>query len=716
LVERVMVEMLGAPGAAANHRVRFVLHAPSLDYPIAVPFAPSDQMSGSRIMDEIQRVLNSNQHFEIGDGIHINFLSVSLPSMGTFSAAGGVKRRKIIGLNEWTKSKRTIITTRVDGNKFLLAALAVGRALARGEKHRYSQEELQKKLMLELTVELERAGVSSTHDPQVTVSNEKLTIDDLDRFGTYLTSFCIALYDANFLRSIVHVVNPNAEQHIDLLYDGLAQHVDAIRSMKAVFQVNFYCYKCHRGHKTQAHLCIASCCVLCRQPGCLNTLLYTCQEPTRCPACRFTLKTNECLTSHTDSACSTYTYCVECCLTYKKEYGYRHVCGHTRCRTCQVTYPIGTHSGSSDPPREHECFIVIPGAGGKTRKRCRPGEELTAATEGDDDDDQASITTAAEEDTMDFGVDESQNTRGVNDSHIFAFDIETDQSDDGNHKPNLLIMEPLAPLNAEPTVFTGYDCIKSFCEQILVDKDNAKLKQLFFAHFGSGFDFLPILRWLYDYQKFLPDLIVTGNKIISMTIGNKRFLDSFLFIPIPLSAFSKTFDIKEHKKGHFPHLLSTPENQTLIGEPGWFPEKNLFGVTRMSFKNMKEFNKWHDEQSGAYAIDRNLQYNFAKELQGYCLSDVRVLKHGILTFRALIQKLTGVNPFDVAVTAASACNHIYRTCFMPKDSIAILPSNGSYLPQDRQSIAALTWLHWVEETRGGIDLYRSGGGVGVRRK
>jgi hypothetical protein len=53
---------------------------------------------------------------------------------------------------------------------------------------------------------------------------------------------------------------------------------------------------------------------------------------------------------------------------------------------------------------------------------------------------------------------------------------------------------------------------------------------------------------------------------------------------------------------------------------------------------------------------------------------------------------------------------------MPKDSIAILPRNGSYLPQDHQSIAALTWLRWTEETRGGIYLYRSGGSVGGEKK
>jgi hypothetical protein len=643
-----MVEMLGDPANASNHRVRFVLHAPSLDYPIAVPFAPADQMSGERIMNEIQRVLNSNQNFDIGTGIHINFLTVSIPAMGTSSTAGGLKHRKIIGLNEWAKNKSSIITIRVGGNNCLMAAIAIGRALICDKKLGYHRETLQKKLMYELAFELDSAGVLTriNTDCQATSGSGKLTVNDLDHIGAYMPTYCIAMYDANCEGDVVHIVNPNAENHIDLLYDDGAHHVDVITSMKAIFQVNFYCCKCHSGHRTRSHLCPASCCVLCYHPECLNTLLYTNEEPTRCPTCHLRLKTTQCIDSHIGAICATYSYCIDCGITYKKEYGCSHVCGYTRCKTCQVQYPTNTHNNAVHPaqtPSKHECFIVIPPLGGcKTRKRCRPND-VDAVQDNDAslyDTYQGSLASEDADDDVTGDSTGSTRARGIKDSNIFAFDIETDQSDDGNHRPNLLVMEPLAPANAEPTFFSGYNCIDAFCREILVDKHNAKIKQLFFAHFGSGFDFLPILRWLYDNKKFLPKLIISGNKILSMTVGHKRFLDSFLFIPIPISAFSKTFDIKEHKKGHFPHLLSTPSNQSLIGESGWFPEKELFGITRMNFKSVEEFSKWHEHQSCLYARDR-LQYSFAKELRGYCLSDVRVLKHGILTFRALIQKLTG---------------------------------------------------------------------------
>ena len=44
-----------------------------------------------------------------------------------------------------------------------------------------------------------------------------------------------------------------------------------------------------------------------------------------------------------------------------------------------------------------------------------------------------------------------------------------------------------------------------------------------------------------------------------MRVGNKRFIDSYLFIPIPLANFTKTFGLKELRKGFFPHYLTSPE-------------------------------------------------------------------------------------------------------------------------------------------------------------
>ena len=76
------------------------------------------------------------------------------------------------------------------------------------------------------------------------------------------------------------------------------------------------------------------------------------------------------------------------------------------------------------------------------------------------------------------------------------------------------------------------------------------------VHFGSGFDFLPILEWLYEQQQCIPKIVSRGNKVMYVKVGNRRFIDSFLFIAIALRKFSKLFGLTEIKKGYLAHYLT----------------------------------------------------------------------------------------------------------------------------------------------------------------
>ena len=58
--------------------------------------------------------------------------------------------------------------------------------------------------------------------------------------------------------------------------------------------------------------------------------------------------------------------------------------------------------------------------------------------------------------------------------------------------------------------------------------------------------------------------------------------------------------------------------------------------------------------------------------------------------------MTGIDPFDQCLTIASACNLVYRTKFLNKDTIAIIPPHG-YRPEDKYSMFALKWLSFFSE-------------------
>ena len=53
----------------------------------------------------------------------------------------------------------------------------------------------------------------------------------------------------------------------------------------------------------------------------------------------------------------------------------------------------------------------------------------------------------------------------------------------------------------------------------------------------------------------LPKVLLMGTKILSIEFRHVKIIDSYSFIPMGLDKFAKSFNIKEHKKGFFPHLI-----------------------------------------------------------------------------------------------------------------------------------------------------------------
>ena len=49
----------------------------------------------------------------------------------------------------------------------------------------------------------------------------------------------------------------------------------------------------------------------------------------------------------------------------------------------------------------------------------------------------------------------------------------------------------------------------------------------------------------------LPQVIANGTKLMSIRFRNVKYIDSHCFIPMPLSAFAKTFELGVLKKGMF---------------------------------------------------------------------------------------------------------------------------------------------------------------------
>lgn len=89
----------------------------------------------------------------------------------------------------------------------------------------------------------------------------------------------------------------------------------------------------------------------------------------------------------------------------------------------------------------------------------------------------------------------------------------------------------------------------------------------------------------------------------------------------------------------------------------------------MSIEKRQEFESWYRKQQAK-------QFNFKEELISYCESDVDILKNGALRFQDIFKAETGIDPYAVSITIASACNYVFRKLFLKPHTIGLMPPGG----------------------------------------
>ena len=257
--------------------------------------------------------------------------------------------------------------------------------------------------------------------------------------------------------------------------------------------------------------------------------------------------------------------------------------------------------------------------------------------------------------------------------------------------------------------FYGTDAMDQFCRWLVdngddvgggvaVDDNEAPLVTTCFCHNLKGFDGFPLLRWFYA-QNLVPDVVMTGRKVMSIALPvfRLRFLDSLCYLPMPLKAIPKAMGLSTQlRKGDFPHRLNRLENQ---GKK-WphHPPLSYYDPASKSEADRQALERWHAEVS-------QQPFDFDRELQAYCRNDVAVLLQGVLAFRAQFMEMTikekvapqGVDPFASNITIAGACNRVFRQLFLKPNTVGLIPSNG-YRPGDLQSLEAIRWLMYLNET------------------
>ena len=96
--------------------------------------------------------------------------------------------------------------------------------------------------------------------------------------------------------------------------------------------------------------------------------------------------------------------------------------------------------------------------------------------------------------------------------------------------------------------------------------------------------------------------------------------------------------------------------------------------------------KWYYDR-----VSENYIFDFKKEIHEYCRSDVDILRRDIMKLREDFIQLENIDPLCY-ITIASVCMTIYRSNYMSKKTIAIVPES---VKTDNFSKMSIMWLNYM---------------------
>ena len=642
-------------GMNSTDQVRFVLQSNQLQSPISLPFCSLEELTTEKVLSRVEKVVQSNEEFRLNDTVNIDILRVQMPQ-GSGKSRG---RRTTYDIREYLKGKKSVICINNKDNYCLARALAV--SIARIEKDpRYNQIINPGRY----NIQFERA--LALHQAASVPFDIPCGLKEVDLFQQHLTNYQIIVVSGDQNNTIIYPhhppANPNPEKSIYLYYQ--ANHFDVITKLPGFLNTNYFCHYCHKGYDhTTDHLCDGMC-KSCRGFGCtLENNGIICKE------CDRLFKNQVCYDRHKQepidgggrTVCQTVRKCPTCHNSMDVRRLKNHPCvDNKKCPTCKVKRNPG------DP--NHKCYM----------QQEQVKEEPSYA-------------------------------------QLLFFDFECNQ-ERGIHEPNLCVVYDE---EKEVKVFRGKNTVRDFCTWLFTPEHD---KCIVIAHNFQGYDSYFILNHL--NQHGIPyDVIYNGAKCMTLTTKTRerrtlfaveiKFIDSINFIPMALARFPKTFGLDELCKGYFPHYFNKDENQEYVGP---IPCQDDYGANYMKPEAREKFLTWHQEQ-----VENNYMFDFQHEILKYCRSDVDIMAQSCKLCREMFMHVTdtthdetGLDPFDSAITIAAYCMQVYRTKFLKKDTIALLPQHQEL--KRKQSHEALQWLSYTAEKEGiRIQHHRNGGEKRVGR-
>ena len=614
-----------------------------------------DQLDGRVILDKLSRVLNSNQNFFVNGQLKISFIHISTPE------GGGRRTNRVPNetMEQWVErkiaSKSIFSPDNTTDEMCFTRSVAV--AIAHGTMSRHAFYRMKQSNSVIQRCEAKKLCETAGLQP-----NQRCGLDEVQRLQDSLRGFRLCVFtDKEGKECVFKGQYAVGCKNIYLLLHR--EHFYAILYPGAAFDFHFECEICVVFYNNKGdHRCDGSC-WRCFGP---NSHVDPTLPMQRCTDCFHSFPEGECFDTHKIAArphreltrCQSYKFCVGCEKSYSTRRGQKHACGFVYCQYCK-----------QNVLENHLCYM-------STWNEREKKEKWNYIT--------------------------------------IYYDIETTQcdpvegkADTFEHKPNLLVTQAVCDKCCEIQQNDYFCTVCKNRQNVFHNLDGgsvnvmgqflnylqsypSKTELLIVAHNAKSFDGIFVLQEVIA-RKLKPELVLQGAKIICMKIGNWKFIDSLMFLPMPLSAMPKSFGLQELKKGYWPFLANKPEFYTYEGP---LLDKEFYCVSGMKSKVAADFSSWYDEQTA-----HNFVFNFRRELIDYCISDVTILRQSCQAFRKLFNDVAGFDPMFNCITLSSACMAAYRRNFLPEGKIGIVPPGG-YHGRGKQSHVALQWLDYESHRLG----------------
>jgi len=329
---------------------------PDLNQPILIPFRPRRNVNGQILVDQIERLVQSNATLRLDDQLGtLRIIHVTPPS-----GEGHRMGNRFYSVEELL-DRYCVVKIRNTDNTCLARALVVAmeypnrfkdpkrwNRMRKGELGRFKDQRNDAVLLME------KAGLQNHKGP--------CGIPEIQAFQDVLDGYQIKIYSSEFnngimfqgklyfqqvILSVIIILGKSADKILTLYHHN--NHFDFIKSMETFFSRNHFCHWCNIAYNNvEHHVCKVTC------PSCYATPPCKNEKFILCDICRRYFRNEKCFANHklvklpiktknsstkysaTSSICDRVQVCGTCKKHLRGAEMKKHECGFFDCRTCKL--------------------------------------------------------------------------------------------------------------------------------------------------------------------------------------------------------------------------------------------------------------------------------------------------------------------------------------------------------------------------------------------